>query len=290
MLDLKSLQNANYNSYNRYEILGLIYKLLKNTKFEYLHSHKGFKFFNFSNIFPVEKFEKDKEYNLIISSPNKELIKVIKSRIKEYPERILQIGKLKFEIKKVKTFDLKLKFPWKTSSPIVLRKGKYAFIYDGKNEYRVFLKNVKILKDLGFKKEKLNIRQNFKNITQEELNNLPKNSKIIKISDVYFSFEKGDNFSEWLQELKRNSIEKYKEFFNEEIEIEGNIFEEFKYKREIPIKMRIKNKEVIFIGTEWEKLNVLRKLSREEIKFYKFLLDCGLGSLNSLGFGFVNIV
>jgi len=51
---------------------------------------------------------------------------------------------------------------------------------------------------------------------------------------------------------------------------------------------RIKGKDVIRIGTLWKKLNVLRSLDREEKKFYYFIMESGLGILNSLGFGFVN--
>lgn len=33
----------------------------------------------------------------------------------------------------------------------------------------------------------------------------------------------------------------------------------------------------------------MRKLDRSEKKFYQFLLDTGLGNLNSMGLGFINI-
>ena len=61
-----------------------------------------------------------------------------------------------------------------------------------------------------------------------------------------------------------------------------------KFEKPVSIRIKMKGKDVIFIGSLWKRLNVLRKLDREEKKFYMFLLDVGLGKLNSLGFGFLN--
>lgn len=41
------------------------------------------------------------------------------------------------------------------------------------------------------------------------------------------------------------------------------------------------------IGSNWELLEKER-IKPEERKFYRFLMDVGLGEKNSLGFGFVN--
>ena len=114
--------------------------------------------------------------------------------------------------------------------------------------------------------------------------------KIIKIDDVYYDFRNNDSFFDWLNDLKENSLLKFKAFTGSEYYFEEPLFDEFEYRREITIKVRLKNRgDVIYIGTLWRKLNVLRKLDNEEKRFYKFLLDTGLGILNSMGFGFVNI-
>jgi len=292
LLELKSLQNAEYRLIHNYIIQGFIYNLLKDTEFAWLHSYKGFKYFNFSNIFPVEDFKIDKEYRLIISSPNKKLIRILARKLKELKGKEIKLGSLSFILKKIKVFDLKLRFPWETATPIILRKGKEAILTNGFQFYKVFLKDINILKELGFKKEKIKIEiRNPKEISINDLKTLDKNKfRVIKIKDVYYSFEKGDSLFQWLEDLKKQSLLKYHLFTSSEIYFEEPLFDELEFRKEVAVVLRLKNRgEVIYIGSLWKKLSVLRKLSISEKKFYKFLLDCGLGSLNSLGFGFVNI-
>jgi len=54
------------------QIQGLIYNLLKGSKFQDIHNNYSYKFFCFSNI-----FFKDRLANLIISSPNRDFLKII---------------------------------------------------------------------------------------------------------------------------------------------------------------------------------------------------------------------
>ncbi len=292
LLSLKSLQNAKYKLIHNYIIQGFIYNLLKDTEFAWLHSYKGFKYFNFSNIFPVENFKIDKEYKLLISSPNKKLIRVLARKLKELKGREVKLGSLNFILKKIKVFNLRLKFPWETATPIVLRKGKEVIITDGFKFYKIFLKNINVLKELGFKKEKIKVKiENPKEIDLDFLKNLDRNKfRIIKIKDVYYSFKKGDSLFEWLEDLKQQSFLKYHLFTSSEIYFDDPLFDSLEIRKEVAVVLRLKNRgEVIYIGSLWKKLEVLRKLSTSEKKFYRFLLDCGLGSLNSLGFGFVNV-
>lgn len=48
-----------------------------------------------------------------------------------------------------------------------------------------------------------------------------------------------------------------------------------------------KGREFLVVGTTWKLLEKI-KIRKEERKFYKFIMDCGLGEKNSLGFGFIN--
>ena len=41
----------------------------------------------------------------------------------------------------------------------------------------------------------------------------------------------------------------------------------------------------LIIGSLWKNLE---KFNMDDKKFYKFILDCGLGEKNSLGFGMLN--
>ena len=79
-------------------------------------------------------------------------------------------------------------------------------------------------------------------------------------------------------------------FTGYELYFEEPLFDELEFRKEAAAKVRIKERgDVIYIGTLWKKLNVLRNLDKSEKSFYKFLFDTGLGSLNSLGFGFINV-
>ena len=287
LLEIISCQNAKYKLINNYIIQGFIYNLLRDTEFAWLHSYKGFKFFNFSNIFPVEDFKVDRKYKLIISSPNGKLIRTIYRKLKTHKE--IKLGTLDFRISRIRRFDLKLRFPWNTATPIILKKGKIAYLSDGFTVFKVFSKNIEVFQE--FKKEKLKINSEVKEIKIEDLKYLDKSRfRVIKVDDVYYSFKKGDNLFEWLSDLKQQSLLKYNVYTGYELYFEEPIFDELKFKREVAIKVRIKNRgEVVYIGTLWDTLNVLRKLDKSEKMFYKFLLDSGLGILNSMGFGFINI-
>ena len=283
-----------YSQIHNYLIQGFIYSLLKETEFEKLHDLKTFKFFCFSNVFPITDFKKFEEKMLIISSPNKYFIDCLYKRLKEVNE--FKLGIYSFYLKGVKKIRNKLKLPWQTATPIVLNKGKEAFLYDENRNivYRVFVRDIGILKKLGLKKVKIGVNKEKvktleKNLSTFDLEYL-KNLKIIKIKDLYYSFQKEHNFTEWLEDLKRNSLIKYNLFFNKNFYFEEPIFEELKYDKEVCVdNIKIKGKGYArFIGTMWKKLNVLRKLDKEERMFYYFIQECGLGRLNSLGFGFVN--
>jgi len=294
MIEFKPKQNVTLNSISNYSIQGFIYKLLKNTEFSWIHSYKGFKMFCFSNIIPIEKdgiLKQDKSYKLIISSPNPQMIKAMKNNLKNLKE--FRLDNYKFEIQRAKSFKIKLSFPWKTSTPIILIKNKDVYLSDKKDVYKVSVKvlNHPMLK--LFKKSKMKNEQiDLKNAKEIKLNQLPfldkKKFKIVKVIDVYYNFQKGDNFFDWLRDLKDNSLEKYFSFTGYHFYFEENLFDELEFWKSVSIVNRIKGKDVIRIGTLWKKLNVLRSLDREEKNFYYFIMESGLGVLNSLGFGFVN--
>ena len=104
MIKFEPKEFIKYYEIDKYIIQGFIYSILKeNSSFNSLHNTVGFKFFNFSNIFPVSDFEKNSLKKLIISSPNKDLIKFIyvtlknKSyfKLKNYTMEILKVSILR---------------------------------------------------------------------------------------------------------------------------------------------------------------------------------------------------
>ncbi len=274
---------------DNYYIQGFIYSKLKGTDFEYIHDRKGSKFFCFSNIFPIGDYKKDEKKYLIISSPMKEFIKTLYERISSEIGEVVKIGEKKFLIANCKEFDVKLKFPWETSTPIILRSAWDIYIESNGRCYKFRTKNFELKKKLEEYKHENSSCKNFEEISEDFLKKL-NDIKVVKIKDIYFSFNKGDTLFEWLEKLKENSIKKFKEYYNEDINFDEPIFDEISFRKEVSIKLRIKGKEAIFVGSTWKALSVIRKMDKKQRKFYKFLLDTGLGVLNSLGFGFVNVL
>ena len=104
MIKFEPKNNIPYYEIDKYTIQGFIYSLLReNSQFSNLHDTVGFKFFNFSNIFPVSDFEKNSLKKLIISSPNNELIKLLFNqlkninsfKLKNYTMELLKVNILK---------------------------------------------------------------------------------------------------------------------------------------------------------------------------------------------------
>ncbi|MCS7093942.1 MAG: CRISPR-associated endoribonuclease Cas6 [Candidatus Aenigmarchaeota archaeon] len=101
-----------------------------------------------------------------------------------------------------------------------------------------------------------------------------------------FSFLKDKDLVGFFERIKENSIKKYKAFYNEEIKID-EIFTKVIFNKSVSIPLEKRGKRFLIFGSTW-KLLEKDYVAKEERKFYKFLLDCGLGEKNSLGFGFVN--
>ncbi len=149
-INLIPLENFSFNEINNYTLQGFVYSLIRNTVYTKLHESTGFKFFNFSNFFPISDFEKNSEKTIFISSPDKNLIKTMEETLKN--SDIIRIGTHSFELKNFKKFDLKLKHKWLTATPIILYKNNST------NEYFSFRRNqdtsffLKRLKENALKK------------------------------------------------------------------------------------------------------------------------------------------
>jgi CRISPR-associated endoribonuclease Cas6 len=127
ILKFKSCGDLKYSCIGKYDIQGFIYSLLKSTDLSVYHNVKGFKFFNFSNIFPVSDFKVDNCKNLIISSPNVLFINVLKDSLKDV--KVFRLNKYYFRLEKVTFLNTKVGSKLISSTPIVLfennRENKY---------------------------------------------------------------------------------------------------------------------------------------------------------------------
>jgi CRISPR-associated endoribonuclease Cas6 len=124
LLELTSTKDCEYDLRYYHKLQGFIYSLLKDTPYSVLHDKKGYKFFCFSNIFPVPedgKIKRGDKKNLLISSPDKLFINFLEEKVKERKE--INIGEMQFELNNVKRLNVKLKKNFKiiTATPIIIR-------------------------------------------------------------------------------------------------------------------------------------------------------------------------
>ncbi|AEH25113.1 CRISPR-associated endoribonuclease Cas6 [Pyrococcus yayanosii] len=109
----------------------------------------------------------------------------------------------------------------------------------------------------------------------------------------YFKLHYHRDLGFFLWRLKENAIKKYEAFYGEPFVFEGPIFDRLipKVRRngklDVYVKVVKNGTSFVVIGSNWELLEKER-IKAEERKFYRFIMDAGLGEKNSLGFGFIN--
>lgn len=119
MIKFEPKEFIKYDEIDKYTIQGFIYSILKNDDiFDSLHDTLGFKFFNFSNIFPVSDFKKNSLKKLIISSPNEELIKCIYKNLRKISA--FKLKNHEMELLKVTILNNKICSNFISATPIVL--------------------------------------------------------------------------------------------------------------------------------------------------------------------------
>ena len=114
IINFKPVYYRNNVNINNFEVQGLIYNLLKYTRYEYLHDIRGFKFFCFSNVFYTHGV-----YHLIISSPISNLIKTLYYKLKTLDT--IKFGRNLYNIESVKKINNYIPNNYfKNSTPIIL--------------------------------------------------------------------------------------------------------------------------------------------------------------------------
>jgi len=258
LLKLEASKNFAYDTKYYSKFQGFIYRQLIGTPYSFLHQKNGYKFFCFSNIFPIKPTKKGikpiKEGEVkywIISSPDLGFINVIKEKLEKFIEenKKINLGEMQFYLKGVKCFRLKIRkeLSIRSETPIILRISKKTY-------------------------------ENF-NVSPPKKYN-------------YLFWRTRYPFELFLGPLTRNLIEKYKEFYKNDENLkefeEGVVplFQRLEFKRTVVSYVLIENKIQKFFGSLWE--FHFDWLNKEQIKLLKFGLDCGFGEKNSYGFGFVN--
>ncbi|PKP58484.1 MAG: CRISPR-associated endoribonuclease Cas6 [Candidatus Altiarchaeales archaeon HGW-Altiarchaeales-1] len=122
---LIKLRNAKEQAYDLkyyHKLQGFIYDLIKDTDYGELHNREGYKFFSFSNIFPM-KTGKGDERNLMLASPSGKFIDAVSGKLSGRKEKLLHIGEYELELCEIKKIKPKLenKCTIITGTPIVIR-------------------------------------------------------------------------------------------------------------------------------------------------------------------------
>ncbi|MEM4361122.1 MAG: CRISPR-associated endoribonuclease Cas6 [Candidatus Anstonellaceae archaeon] len=128
LLTLKSKKDAEYDLRYYNKVHGFIYNLLKNTPYHSLHNKPGYKFFCFSNIFPIGEIKVGDLRKFLISSPDIQFIHFLEEELNKKNE--VFIGEWHFKIEEIKKIELKIpnKMKLVTATPLIIRipKRKYS--------------------------------------------------------------------------------------------------------------------------------------------------------------------
>ncbi len=107
-------------------------------------------------------------------------------------------------------------------------------------------------------------------------------------SGTYVSLEKSGDFAFFLERLMDNAVKKYAAFTGQEPDLKGPIFDEYVLRKEVVVRVEKSTGPFDVVGSVWKRL--VKHDVYDNSGFYNFLMECGLGEKNSLGFGFVNPV
>lgn len=111
--------------------------------------------------------------------------------------------------------------------------------------------------------------------------------------DEYFKLHEHRDLMFFLNRLRENAEKKYNAFYNDDFILEGPIFDRLipkvRKNGKLDVYVKVVKNGIPFavIGSNWELLEKER-IKPEERRFYRFIMDAGLGEKNSLGFGFLN--
>jgi len=108
----------------------------------------------------------------------------------------------------------------------------------------------------------------------------------------FFTFHEHGDLNYFIEKLEENALAKYEAFTGGKFELGGPIFKKMipKVRKngriDVYVRINVGGRHFDVPGSNWERLEV--ELNDGNRDFYAFLMDAGIGILNSLGFGFLN--
>ncbi|MCW1309900.1 MAG: CRISPR-associated endoribonuclease Cas6 [Candidatus Nanoarchaeia archaeon] len=86
--------------------------------------------------------------------------------------------------------------------------------------------------------------------------------------------------------IETNFTKKYNSFFGINME-RIKLFEKYEFKKEVSVIVKQTKGDSIIVGSLWKFSTVF--IEKDKLPIFRFLIDTGLGEMNSEGFGFLNI-
>ena len=282
LIRLGCIENCTYEMQYHYHLQGFIYSLLKSSKYHYIHNKEGYKFFCFSNIFPVtNNIEQNDSRALIIASPDSDFIAFLNAQIlQSYIQKRIRIGSMTFRIQSVSNIELKVSSSSShhltliTGTPITIRLKNTIPSSNGKTYRDGYYWRKEDPLDLFVLQLQDNLVKKYQQFhSQVHQENSNQGSKEDNDEALFIDMSSGS---------KNDFMLSLTSFFQ-------RLICTLKKQIAIPLKIKEGNFNEVIIGTTWE-FTLSRIIDMEkDIKIIKFILDCGLGERNSLGFGFINI-
>jgi CRISPR-associated endoribonuclease Cas6 len=263
LLELTSLDSHPYINDYYYSLQGAIYSLLREGGLQNIHDKKGYKYFCFSNLFPVGNFDPGRAKRLLISSPGEDMIEAIRNACYKRLDNqggLLSVSGIRLKISKIsKPFRLQFReseVRVRTSTPIIMRipESKYGeYGISPAVEYKYMFWRETLPLEIFIKQLRDNASKKWKDYTAST------------VSEVSGSPCGIDTDAGILPEVTY-----------------------YKFIKSVSKPIVVRQREHLVIGSLWEMGFSLR--SSREKDCLEFVLDCGLGERNSLGFGFVNAI
>ena len=246
------------NDYHYY-LQSAIYSLIRQGGRPDVHEYHGYKFFCFSNIFPYGDFREGTERNLLVSSPDSDIMRSIEraSRSKMKNGEVFVVGDLQFAIFDVsKPFRITIEgteTKIHSDTPIVIRipRARYP-------DYGI---KPNIDYDYVYWRETIPLEAFVKQLGD----NMAKKAK---------KFLYGDRASSKVP--KFSNVDK----------VTLPEITDYRFIRSIAKPITVRQGKQIVIGSMWD-LNFLAR-GPDERRTLEISLDSGLGERNALGFGFAN--
>ncbi len=228
LVTLKAAKAQGYESLYHHKLQGCIYELLRASGFGTVHEKEGYKFFCFSNIFPIGDMHEGDRAKLLIASPNTALIASLEGTLRAIAasETRVHIGEMSFDLLDIKRVEIKLEartLRVLTATPVIIRIPE-------------------------------------RNYDRYEIPESERKQRYVYWRPKY-------SFEAFLKQLSENLIKKYNEFHGTELDT-SDLFEQFVFRRPTATKVVIEGREYVLVGSMWEFIwSSLTKLQRTLLAF-----------------------